>query len=232
MNKYQANLMSRAKRNLSNRADGATETIVLENTDPNVEQGLGKTFGVTVQNGGSSSTTLAIVPANYDTERLIAHSKSSDTGDITTTVTKRYDNIDALRAAGFTVGAVLADGAAEYTSSDGTAVNMTCASNDPQRTIKELLDYVKFNPQRLKHIDIITTDNTMFQGNLSVTFCNPFFKNRVQTVQMTTFYSRFQYADDRIGIDFADNSLEFSDLLLFTTVIPAKATVQFIMTFY
>lgn len=231
MNKYQSNFMRRANRNLSNRADGATETIVLENTDPNVEQGLGKTFGVTVTNGKASNVALALVPANYDTERLVATTNESG-GVYTTTIARTFDNIAALNAAGFTVGAVLADGTSSYTAPDGTVVNFTCTANDPQRTIKELLDYIKFNPQRLKHIDIITSNSNMFQGNLSVTFCNPFYKNRVQTVQMTTFYSRFQYATDRIGIDFADNSLEFSDLLLFTCVIPASATVQFIMTFY
>lgn len=222
MNKYQNQIMKRASRNLSNRADG-NETIVLENADPNVDQGLGKVFSYTVKSNNASNVAIALVPANYDTERLVI-----DDGAII----KTYDNIDKLRAAGYTVGAVLADGIADYTSTDGTKVDMECASIDPQRTIKEFLDYIKFNPQRLKHLDIITDDNNMFQGVLSVTFCNPFFKNKVQTVQMTTFYSRFQYATDRIGIDFADNSLEFSDLLLLTCVIPAGATVQFIETFY
>lgn len=223
MNEYKKNLMQRANRKLSNRADGA-ETIVLENADPNVEQGLGKVFGFTVINGVNNNVNIALVPANFDTERYVI-----DDG----AVIKTYDNIDALNKAGFMVGAVLADGLASYTSDFAKIdVNMTCTSTDPTRTIKQLLDYIKFNPQRLKHVDIISSDKNMFNGNLSVTFCNPFYKNRVQEVQMTTFYSRFQYAEDRIGIDFADNSLEFSDLLLFTATIPAEATVQFIMKFY
>lgn len=223
MNGYKKNLMTRANRNLSNRADGA-ETIVLENADPNVDQGLGKVFGFTVTNGVASNVNMALVPANFDTERYVI-----DDG----AVIKTYDNIDALNRAGFMVGAVLADGHADYTSDlTKTVVDMTCEPTDPSRTIKQLLDYIKFNPQRLKHVDIISSDKNMFNGNLSVTFCNPFYKNRVQEVQMTTFYSRFQYAEDRIGIDFEDNSLEFSDLLLFIATIPAEATVQFIMKFY
>ena len=230
MSKYQENLMKRANRNISNRADGDT-TVILENADPNVEQGLGKTFGFTVTENDGNNVAIALVPANFDTERLVATTTESS-GTYTTEITRTFDNIDAIRAAGFTVGAVLADGHADYQSADKTVVDVTCAPTDPQRTIKEFLDYIKFNPQRLKHIDIITSNSNMFQGNLTVTFCNPFYKNRVQTVQMTTFYSRFQYATDRIGIDFADNSLEFSDLLLFTCVIPGSATVQFIMSFY
>ena len=223
MNEYKKNFMKRANRNLSNRADGA-ETIVLENADPNVDQGLGKVFGFTVTNGVASNVNMALVPANFDTERYVI-----DDG----AVIKTYDNIDALNKAGFMVGAVLADGHAGYTSGlTKTVVDMTCTPTDPSRTIKQLLDYIKFNPQRLKHVDIITSNNNMFNGNLSVTFCNPFYKNRVQEVQMTTFYSRFQYATDRIGIDFEDNSLEFSDLLLLTATIPSSATVQFIMKFY
>ena len=223
--------MKRANRNLSNRATGNDTTVVLENVDPNVEQGLGKTFGFTVTENDGNNVAIALVPANFDTERLVADTQE-DSGTYTTVITRTFDNIDAIRAAGFTVGAVLADGHADYTAADKTVVDVTCAPTDPQRTIKEFLDYIKFNPQRLKHIDIITSNSNMFQGNLTVTFCNPFYKNRVQTVQMTTFYSRFQYATDRIGIDFADNSLEFSDLLLFTCVIPGSATVQFIMSFY
>lgn len=222
--------MQRANRNLSNRATG-TETVVLENLDPNVEQGLGKTFGFSVTENDGNNVTIALVPANFDTERLVADTQE-DAGTYTTVITRTFDNIDALRKAGFTVGAVLADGRADYTADDKTVVDVTCSSTDPQRTIKEFLDYIKFNPQRLKHIEIITSNANMFQGNLTVTFCNPFYKNRIQTVQMTTFYSRFQYATDRIGIDFADNSLEFSDLLLFTCVIPGSATVQFILSFY
>lgn len=222
MNKYQQEIMKRANRNLSNRADGA-ETIVLENADPNVEQGLGKVFGFTVTNGVASNVAMALIPANFNTERYVI-----DNG----AVIKTYDNIDALNVAGFNVGAVLADGHASYTSTYSKVVDMTCVSTDPTRTIKQLLDFIKFNPQRLKHMDIISSNKNMFNGNLAVTFCNPFYKNRIQEVQMTTFYSRFQYAEDRIGIDFADNSLEFSDLLLLTCTIPASATVQFILTFY
>ena len=222
--------MQRANRNLTNRATG-DQTVILENLDPNVEQGLGKTFGFTVTENDGNNVAIALVPANFDTERLVATTTES-AGVYTTTIDRTFDNIDNIRAAGFTVGAVLADGTASYDAADGTKVGVTCAATDPQRTIKEFLDYIKFNPQRLKHIDIITSNSNMFQGNLTVTFCNPFYKNRIQTVQMTTFYSRFQYATDRIGIDFADNSLEFSDLLLFTCVIPGSATVQFILSFY
>lgn len=223
MNEYKKNFMKRANRNLSNRADGM-ETVILENADPNVDQGLGKVFGFTVANGTQSNTNIALVPANFDTERFTISNGA---------VVKTYDNIDALNKAGFMVGAVLSDGHADYTSDlTKTVVDMTCTSTDPSRTIKQLLDYIKFNPQRLKHVDIISSDKNMFNGNLSVTFCNPFYKNRVQEVQMTTFFSRFQYSEDRIGIDFADNSLEFSDLLLLTATIPAEATVQFILKFY
>ena len=79
--------MRRANRNLSNRADGATETIVLENTDPNVDQGLGKTFGVTVTNGKAANVAIALVPANYDTERLVASTTESG-GVYTTTIAR------------------------------------------------------------------------------------------------------------------------------------------------
>lgn len=222
MKQYQKNIMERASRNLSNRADGANETIILENADPNVDAGVDKFFGVTVTNNGAAGTAIALVPANFDTERYVI---------VNGAIVKTYDNIDALNEAGYNVGAVLADGTARYTSGKGTVVNMTCAANDPMRTIKQFLDYIKFNPQRLKHLDIITSNTNMWTGNMSITFCNPFFTNKISRVQLNTFFSRFQYQSDRLGIDFDQNQLEFSDLLLFITTIPAGATVQFIFTF-
>lgn len=222
MNKYQKNIMERASRNLTNRADGANETIILENADPNVDAGIDKFYGVTVTNNTEAAVAIAVVPANFDTERLVINDGA---------VIRTFDNIDALRTAGYNVGAVLADGTASYTSTDRTVVNMTCSANDPTRTIKQFLDYIKLNPQRLKHLDIITSNTNMWATNLEITFCNPFFKNKTSRVQLNTFFSRFQYQSDRLGIDFKENQLEFSDLLLLTAAIPASATVQFIMTF-
>ena len=217
-------LMNRASRNLSNRADGAAnETIILENADPNVDAGIDKFFGFSVTNDDQTkNVSVALIPANFDTERLTID------GD---KVVKTYDNIAALRQAGFMVGGVLADGKANYRTNDNVAVALTCAPTDPTKTIKQFLDYIKFNPQRLKHLDIISSVANAWTNNISVTFCNPFFNNKVQQVNMNTFFSRFQYQNDRIGIDFKDNPLEFSDLLLLTYTIPAGATMQFIMTF-
>lgn len=222
MSKNDKNIMDRANRNLTNRADGATETIVLQNADPNVDAGVDRFFTFTVKNNTEAPVATAIVPANYDTERFVI-----DDG----AVIKTYDNIDALRAAGHMVGAVVADGQARYTSTDGTVVSMDCASNDPMRTIKQFLDYIKFNPQPLKHMDIISSNINQWTGNMSVTYCNPFFDNKVQRINLNTFFSRFQYQNDRIGINFAGNPLEFSDLLLLIFSIPAGATAQFVLTF-
>lgn len=210
-------------RKLSNRADGGSdETIVLMNQDPNVDRGIDKTFGFTVVNGAAANLAMALIPAHFDTERLVI-----DNGDIVRT----FDNFTALNTAGYNVGAVLADGTTN-TTINGKTVNVTNTSIDPTRTIKQFLDYIKLNPQRLKHLDIISSNQNAFDGNLSLTFCNPFYKNMVQEIQLSVFYSRFQYATDRIGIDFDGNELELSDLSLLTCVVPASATMKFIMKFW
>lgn len=234
MKKYP--IMQRAERVLTSRADGlrpsynradgagANETIILENADPNVDAGIDRFFMFTVTNNDNAkNANVAIVPANFDTERLVI-----EDGEIV----KTYDNIDALNEAGHMVDGVLSDGTANYTSKfAGKTVNLTCSANDPTKTIKQFLDYIKFNPQRLKHLDIISSQANNWTNNIAVTFCNPFFDNKVQRINMNTFFSRFQYQNDRIGIDFKDNPLEFSDLLLLTYVIPAGATMQFVLTF-
>ena len=223
MKSYQKNIMERASRNLSNRADGANETIILENADPNVDAGVDKFLTFTVTNNNAvSPAAVALVPANYNTERY-----QIDDG----AVIKTYDNIDALREAGYMVDGVLAEGTADYTSTDGTKVDLTCAASDPMRSIKFFLDYIKLNPQALKHMDIIGNNINQWTGNMTITFCNPFFNNKQQRVNLNTFFSRFQYQSDRIGIDFAGNTLEFSDLLLLIFTIPAGASATFVLTF-
>ena len=225
MSKHQKDILRRAERNLTNYADGgANETIILENADPNVDAGIDKFFTFTVtNNNGVTPAAVALVPANYDTERY-----QIDDG----AVIKTYDNIDALRAAGYMVDGVLAEGTADYTSTDGTKVDITCAASDPMRSIKFFLDYIKLNPQGLKHMDIIGNNINQWTGNMTITFCNPFFKNKEQRVNLNTFFSRFQYQSDRIGINFdGDNRLEFSDLLLFIFTIPAGASATFVLTF-
>lgn len=228
MKKINQQYINRASKRLSNRADGQTdETIVLMNQDPNVDKGIDKTFGFTVQNQESSNLSMALIPANFDTERIVV-----EDGDDDDYVVKRtFDNISALNTAGFNVGGVLADGSVNATIA-GKTVHHTCTSIDPTRTIKQFLDFIKFNPQRLKHLDIISSNANAFDGNLAVTFCNPFDKERVQDIQLSTFYSKYQYATDRIGIDFDGNELELSDLSLLTCVIPASATMKFIMKFW
>lgn len=224
MKKYQ-NIMERANRNLTNRADGANETIILENADPNVEAGIDKFFGFSVTNNADNKNiTIALIPANFDTDRYTISDGA---------VVKTNDNVDALNQAGFMVDAVLCDGTANYTSKIANKpVNVTCAPTDPSKTIKQFLDYIKFNPQRLKHLDIISSVANSWTNNIAITFCNPFYDNKVQRVNMNTFFSRFQYQNDRIGIDFGQgNELEISDLTLLTYSIPASATMQFVMTF-
>ena len=220
MNKHNY-IKERAARNLSNRADGVDETIILENADPNVAAGLDKTFGFSVTNSADANIAMALVPANFDTERYVISDGA---------VVKTYDNITALNQAGYNVGAVLADGTTNATI-NGKTVNVVNAPTDPTKTIKQFLDFIKFNPQQLKHMDIISSNTNMWTGTISITFCNPFFKNSVQEVQLNTFFSRFQYQANRLGIDFSKNPLEFSDLLLMTCTIPGGASVQFILTF-
>lgn len=218
--------MQRAERHLTNYADGGTETIVLENADPNVDAGIDKFFHVTVQNLENRAISLALVPANFVTDRFTV-----DDGEVIRT----FDSVEALNKAGYTVDAVLNDtlmvekgDVQEPYLEDTVAI---CASDDPQRTIKQFLDHIKFNPEQLKHLEIVTSDENMWSRNFSITFCNPFFQNKVQRVNLNTYFSRFQYQGGRIGIDFKDHWLEFSDRLLFIVSIPSEATAQFLMTF-
>lgn len=231
----------RANRSLSQRADGATktDTVVFMNQTANVAEGVANHFTFTVTNNESDNLLLALTRGGFDCNEVFTDVKwedlkiNTETGVVTTpayaTSVIKKTNVKHLRNAGFNVGAVLYDGT--YKNEDlGTDVTMT--ANDPTRTIAQFLDYIERNPIRMKSLEIYSTDTDALDSSMKLTFVNPFFKNAEQTIDLSTFFDLYQYNQNRIKIDFSNNELELSDVCLLTSVIPANATMKYIMRFY
>lgn len=234
-------IMSRANKSLSNRADGAnSETVVLMNQEARVEKGVANHITINVENdNGSYDLNLALIPAGFDTNEVVntITKDKADKGqaqiDVVTGISSKIvpSNPAELVKAGFNVGAVLHDtGSGYYEDTDGS-VKVKMSSGDPTRTLNEFLRYIKMNPVRLKNLEIYSTSAQALASSLNLTFVNPFFKNAVQSIDLSTFFDLYQYNQNRIKVDFSGNELELSDLTLLTAVIPSKTSVQYIMRF-
>lgn len=237
MNKQQY-ISSRANRNLSNRADGSTkstDTVVFMNKTAQVNEGVANHMTFTIQNKDNDRNLLvALTRGGFDcnqvitTTELVKGENGTITGVAATSVIKKCDPTP-LRNAGFMVGAVLHDG--DYRNEElGSSVVMT--ANDPTRTLTSFLDYTEKNPQRMKSLEIISQNADALDSSLKLTFVNPFFKNAEQTIDLSTFFDLYQYSQNRIKIDFSGADLELSDVSLLTSVVPAGATVKYIMRFF
>lgn len=236
MNKQQY-IQSRANRNLSNRADGSTkstDTVVFMNKTAQVNEGVANHMTFTIENKNRERSLLvALTRGGFDCNQVITTTELvKDEGIITdvkaTSVIKKCDPTP-LRNAGFMVGAVLHDGA--YFN-EGLGSNVVMTANDPTRTLTSFLDYTEKNPQRMKSLEIISKNADALDSSLKLTFVNPFFKNAEQTIDLSTFFDLYQYSQNRIKIDFSGADLELSDVCLLTSVVPANATVKYIMRFF
>lgn len=227
-------IMSRASHKLSNRANGSSDTIVLMNQEAQVGKGVANHMKFNIDNkSASNDLLLALVPAGFRTEEVVVETTKvmADGKDCIATVDAflKPSSPEALRTAGFPVDAVLHDAPTAYTNPHGANVTMT--SGDPTRTIDEFLRYIKLNPVRLKSLEIYSASAVALATSLNVTFANPFFKNAVQSIDLSTFFDLYQYNQERIKIDFSGNELELSDLTLLTCTVPANTKMQFIMRF-
>lgn len=228
-------IMGRANRNLSNRADGAQETIVMMNKEAQVATGVANHMTFNVTNNAETDLSLALIPASFQTEEVIntvTTAKVDDT-DVVTAIESDLvpSSPAALRNAGYNVGAVLHDTNGKAYRNETTGADVTMSSSDPTRTINEFLRYIKLNPVRVKNMEIYSANANALATNLNITFVNPFFKNAIQSIDLSTFFDLYQYNQNRIKIDFTGNELELSDISLLTCTVPASATMQFIMRF-
>ena len=219
------------KRNLSNRFNGQTSDLNLTFADKNIKAGIANQMTITVVNQNTAyPLPFALIPANFDTLSLTAVT-TEDSGTYTTEITKSYNDVTEMNAAGFVVGGVSCDGGNDQKAQTAEgAYSYLCSSADPSRKIKPFLDYIKLNPVRLKNVEVVSSDNNAFDSNMMLTYINPFFKNAQQQIDLSAFYSLYQDATDRIRIDF-DGEVELSDLSMLTAVIPANTTMKFIMRF-
>lgn len=223
-------IMKQYPRNISRRFNGGDE-VTLNFADKNISQGIANQMTITVVNKNSAyALPFALIPANFDTLK-IGVTTTIDDGTATNVVTKTYNDVAEMQAAGFTIDGVACDGGDDNGSqSSKGSISYACSSADPARSIKKFLDYIKLNPVRLKNIEIVSSDANAFDTNMMLTYVNPFFKNAEQQIDLSVFHSLYQEATDRIRMDL-DGKVELSDLSLLTAVIPASTTMKFILRF-
>lgn len=212
------------RRHLTNRFGG--QEVNVNYADKSVTAGIANHVTISVQNKSEThALPFAIIPANFDTQLL---TPIVDIEEEQFDILSRECNVQEMNAAGYPIGGVAFDGEFE---DEAKNISYACSSADPSQTIKNFLRYLKLNPTKLASIEVVSSNSNAFDTNMQLTYVNPFFKNAMQNIDLSTFYSLYQYAEDRIRIDFNDDNVELNDLSLLMANIPAATTMKFILRF-
>jgi hypothetical protein len=172
----------------------------------------GLEFTMTITNATSAAKVIALTPAHYDTLKII----STENANVDT-ITKTWNDITAINAAGHAVDCVAADGT--------TITNVTCAGK--QSTIKEFFDYIKRNPVRVVETVFQPNIKDLYESALVVKKVSPFKKVEEHKIELQNYFSENQFQDKKVTVT---EPIQLDDQTLITLEIPATVT-RFTITF-
>jgi len=218
-------ILSQSKEVLTNKFTGEKNMSLVATK---VSEAIGKKFQFKIKNTCEDAVRIAIVPAYFDTLKLI----STQSG-----IVKSYSDPTALNAAGLmaAVDAVLSDGTVVVTAAvsgenDAEEIIMSGVNG---RTIREFLKYRETNALQLKSMTI--KENTANEGNFEheMELCkvNPFNRQVTETIETSKFYDRYQYSKTKLDIDFGENELEICDDLLWVMTVPSGSDYTITLRF-
>ena len=208
-NKY----LTLASKNLSNnflggQNMGSVETLVTA---------ISNKFGMTITSTSATPRVIALLPSYY---------KTLGTKDIGTSTdpnwTPHYHNKQALIDAGIFVDAIVDDDTWTF---DGDTGNLTIYSVDPNKKIRDFLEYIKSYPHLIVGMTIHSPNIKTYEGILKLQRPNPFNDSARVPVDLNQYFKTNQYQDNKIDIDLSGISLELTPDLLLLMTIPASTTV-------
>ncbi|MBO7201861.1 MAG: hypothetical protein J6V54_10780 [Bacteroidales bacterium] len=187
-------------------------------------------FGFSVKNkNASTSKSIAIFSGQYDfTEQIVTEQVKSG-------VEKGYFNLKSgintmLSAAGYPVDAVLA------TLPETENEDLVIMPNDNKKSIESFKRYFRTNPHFIKNIIVTiggTNDPNAF--NSVINFQNkmyPFKSMAKNEIDMSKYYDRMQYSQNKIEIPFSEGEVEISDQLWMDICVPADTTYKIVIELY
>ena len=186
-------------------------------------------FGFSVKNkNADTSKSIAIFSGIYDFTNVILSAQ------ITNGVDKGYSAVmtginDILTAAGNPVDAVLA-----YCP-EGQNDDIVMVPNDNKKSIESFKSYFRSNPHFIKNIIITIAGNDPNAFNSVINFQNkmyPYKSMAKNEIDLSKYYDRMQYSQNKIEIPFAEGEVEISDQLWMDICVPADTTYKIVIELY
>lgn len=186
-------------------------------------------FGFSVKNkNATTSKSIAIFSGHLDfTEQILS-------AQVTSGVDKGYAGLISgintiMSAAGYPVDAVLAT----LPETDGQDIVMM--PNDNKKSIESFKRYFRSNPHFIKNITVTIAGNDPNAFNSVINFQNkmyPYKSMAKNEIDLSKYYDRMQYSQNKIEIPFAEGEVEISDQLWMDICVPADTTYKIVIELY
>lgn len=186
-------------------------------------------FGFSVKNkNATTSKSIAIFSGHLDfTEQILS-------AQVTSGVDKGYSGLinginTIMSAAGYPVDAVLAT----LPETDGQ--DLVMMPNDNKKSIESFKRYFRNNPHFIKNITVTIGGNDPNAFNSVINFQNkmyPYKSMAKNEIDLSKYYDRMQYSQNKIEIPFAEGEVEISDQLWMDICVPADTTYKIVIELY
>jgi hypothetical protein len=151
----------------------------------------GVEFAFTIAITTTTAKQICICPAYFDTLQVKSNTASLAAANIAETIS--YDNKTAINASqllGFDVDGVLSDG----------TIFSNCTVTAVRGKVRDFLNFVKFNPVKIKAIIIDADDTTQFDQSITIAKATPFRQPEVNTKYLGDYYNPYQNLTTKIEV--------------------------------
>lgn len=199
------------------------EKVILAGDQFNMDVSKNKfeKFTMNVTNGAATAQKVALLKAFYET-RAIA--MVGEAGSEVPTLVK--NSVAELVKNGFVVSAVAHDGETPI-----GAKAIAFSSGNPSVSIDAFHQYLLTNPRKLRELSIVVSDQNALSSDIELTIASPLGNGKTTNIELMQFFSQYQNQNDRITIDFSNNELEMSDVLMMCLNMAPNCTMQFTFRF-
>lgn len=186
-------------------------------------------FGFSIKNNNASeSKSVALFSGCFDfTEQIVNEQVKNGMAKGYSTIKQGIN--DLLSAAGYPVDAVLA------TLPEDQDNDLVIVPNDSKKSIESFKRYFRSNPHFIKNIIVTIGGNDPNAFSSVINFQNkmyPFKSMAKNEIDMTKYYDRMQYSQNKIEIPFAEGEVEISDQLWMDICVPADTTYKIVIELY
>lgn len=186
-------------------------------------------FGFSIKNNNASeSKSVALFSGCFDfTEQIVNEQVKNGMAKGYSTIKQGIN--DLLSSAGYPVDAVLA------TLPEDQDNDLVIVPNDSKKSIESFKRYFRSNPHFIKNIIVTIGGNDPNAFSSVINFQNkmyPFKSMAKNEIDMTKYYDRMQYSQNKIEIPFAEGEVEISDQLWMDICVPADTTYKIVIELY